>query len=67
MYRLINRTSLLLSIRSSIWNSKERHRHRCHVCDAARAYHEVHHPRGHGWYHSHLRASGGCADSKQHL
>ncbi|KAI3360004.1 hypothetical protein L3Q82_014335 [Scortum barcoo] len=27
-----------------------------HVCDAARAHHEVHHPRGHGWSFLHLGA-----------
>lgn len=55
------------SIRSGLRHSEERHGHRRHVRDAARAHHEVHHPRGHGWHHRHLRAGGGCADSKQHL
>lgn len=55
------------SIRSSIWDGEERNGYRRHVRDEARTYHEVHHPRGHGWYHRHLRAGGGGADSKQHL
>lgn len=57
----------LRSVRSRLRHSEERHGHRCHVRDAAGAHHEVHHPRGHGWHHRHLRAGGGCADSKQHL
>lgn len=57
----------LLSTWSSLWHGEERHRDCCNVSDAARAHHEVHHPSGHGGYHRHLWASGGSADSQQHL
>lgn len=66
---MINKTLYFFppSIRSSIWDSEERDGYRRHVRDEARTHHEVHHPRGHGRYHRHLWASGGGADSKQHL
>ena len=34
------------------------HWDRGHECDAAGPDHEVHHPRGHGWYPRHLRPRG---------
>ncbi|KAF5917582.1 hypothetical protein HPG69_000045 [Diceros bicornis minor] len=40
-------------------DGQEWHGHRGHVCHAARADHEVHHPSGHGWHHSYLRPGGG--------
>ncbi|KAI2576583.1 ATPase H+ transporting V0 subunit c [Homo sapiens] len=42
-----------------LWHSQERYRHCGHVCHAAGADHEVHHPSGHGWHHRHLRPGGG--------
>ncbi|XP_033284965.1 V-type proton ATPase 16 kDa proteolipid subunit c isoform X2 [Orcinus orca] len=42
-----------------LWHSQEWHRHRSHVCHAAGADHEVHHPGGHGRYHRNLWPGGG--------
>lgn len=50
-----------------LWHSEEWHRYCSHVRDEAGAHHEVHHPRGHGGYHSHLRPGGGSAHRQQHL
>lgn len=61
-------TKYLVTVYSSpgsrLWNGQVRHGYRRHVGDEARAHHEVHHPRGHGWYHCHLRARGGCPDRR---
>jgi len=55
------------SLGSSLWHSEEWHRYCRHVCDEAGAHHEVHHPCGHGGYHSHLRPGSSGADCQQHL
>lgn len=57
---------LLPSLGRSLWHSQERHGHCCHVRHEAGAHHEVHHPCGHGGYHSHLRLGGCCANCQQH-
>lgn len=54
------------SLGRSLRHSQERHRHCCHVRHEAGAHHEVHHPCGHGGYHSHLRVGGCGADCQQH-
>lgn len=69
VYNLTSCVPLFVSLTSlgrSLWHSQERHRHRCHVRHEARAHHEVHHPRRHGGYHSHLRFGGCGADCQQH-
>lgn len=59
--------SFPFSLGSSLRHSKERHWYCCHVCDEAGAHHEVHYPRGHGWYYSHLRPGSSSIDCQQHL
>ncbi|CAO2642136.1 hypothetical protein LEMLEM_LOCUS26057 [Lemmus lemmus] len=56
--------SLHLSLHSHgsrIWHSQEWHGHRSYVGHEAGDDHEVHHPRGHGGDHRHLRPGGGSA------
>lgn len=54
------------SLGSSLWHSQEWYGDRRHVRHEAGAHHEVHHPRSHGGYYSHLRLGSSGADRQQH-
>lgn len=57
----------LCSVGRGVWHSEERHGYRCHVCDASRVDHEVHHSCGHGGNHRYIRPGGGRPHRQRHF